>query len=102
MDLTDSLKNYAESKVAGLAKYLNAQDAHIELERLKKHKSGMVFRAEIKITAGKKVMWADTAAEDIYSAVDLVIPKLKEQMTKFKDKRATLQKRGARSAKMRR
>ncbi|HYC79638.1 MAG TPA: HPF/RaiA family ribosome-associated protein [Candidatus Binatia bacterium] len=44
-------------------------------------------------------MRADATAEDMYAAIDLVIPKLKEQIAKFKDKRSTLQKRGARAAK---
>jgi ribosomal subunit interface protein len=47
------------------------------------------------------VMRAEASSEDIYASVDLVIPKLKEQISKFKDKKSTMQKRGARSAKKR-
>jgi ribosome-associated translation inhibitor RaiA len=38
----------------------------------------------------------------MYASIDMVIPKLKEQISKFKDKRTALQKRGARSAKKKR
>jgi putative sigma-54 modulation protein len=98
-DLTPSIKEYAEEKVGNLVKYIEALEAKIELERDRHHKSGDVFRAEVSLIVGGKHMWADATAEDMYAAVDLVIPKIKEQISKFKDKRSTLQKRGARSAK---
>jgi putative sigma-54 modulation protein len=98
-DITEAIKQYALEKVEHLAKYMEAMDAHIELERDRKHHSGEVFRAEVMLIAGGKQMIADATAEDMYAAIDLVIPKLKEQIAKFKDKRSTLQKRGARAAK---
>jgi putative sigma-54 modulation protein len=98
-ELTDPIKDYAEDKVGALDKYISAMQAHVELERSRKHNSGQVFRAEVMLVVGGKQMIADASAEDMYAAIDLVIPKLKEQISKFKDKRSTLQKRGARSAK---
>ncbi len=98
-DMTAAIKEYAEDKVEALGKYINAMEGHIELERDRKHHSGLVFRAEVMLIVGGKQMRADSNAEDMYAAIDLVIPKLKEQISKFKDKRTTLQKRGARSAK---
>jgi putative sigma-54 modulation protein len=101
-DVTPSIQEYAEEKVGQLGKYIDAQEAKIELERERKHKSGEVFRAEVDlIVSGKKNMWADATAEDMYAAIDLVVPKIKEQIHKFKDKRLTLEKRGGRSAKKR-
>ena len=99
MDLTPPVKKYVEEKVGNLGKFIAAQEAKVELERDKHHHSGLVFRAEVTVIVGGKVMRADISAEDIYAAIDLVIPKLKEQIGKFKDKRQTLQRRGARSAK---
>jgi putative sigma-54 modulation protein len=100
-DMTEPVKEYAEEKVGALEKYMDGLQAHIELERDRKHSSGAVFRAEVMLVAGGKQMIADATSEDMYAAIDLVIPKLREQITKFKDKRGTLQKRGARSAKRR-
>ena len=100
LGLTDEIKEYAEDKVGNLTKFLpGVLEIKVELERARKHRSGEVFRAEVMLIVGGKVMRADAGAEDIYAAIDLVIPKLKEQISKFKDKRTTLQKRGARSAK---
>ncbi|HTL39315.1 MAG TPA: ribosome-associated translation inhibitor RaiA [Methylomirabilota bacterium] len=96
LDLTDSLRSYAEDKIGNLEKYLPAASAKIELERAPHHHSGLVFRAEVNIIAGGKILRAEALSEDIYAAVDLVVPKLKEQITKFKGKRETLRRRAAR------
>ena len=99
LDLTPSIKQYVQEKVEHLGKFIDALEAKVELERDRHHHTGHVFRAEIMLVVGGKLMRADSEAEDIYAAVDLVIPKLKEQIAKFKDKKTALQRRGARSAK---
>ena len=99
LDLTPSIKEYVEEKVGNLAKFIVAQEAKVELARDKHHHTGLVFRAEIMLVVGGKLMRAEADAEDIYAAVDMTIPKLKEQISKFKDKRTTLQRSGARKAK---
>lgn len=99
LDLTPAIKEYAEEKVGNLEKFIAPIEAKIELERDRKHHSGEVFRAEVTLVMGGRLLRADATAEDMYAAIDLTIPKIKEQISKFKDKRTTLQKRGARSAK---
>jgi putative sigma-54 modulation protein len=99
LELTPAIKEYAEEKVGNLGKFIDPIEAKIELERDRKHHSGEVFRAEITLVMGGKLLRADATAEDMYAAIDLTIPKIKEQISKFKDKRTTLQKRGARTAK---
>lgn len=98
--MTPSIKQYVEEKIGNLEKYLNGVlEAKVELERDRHHHTGEVFRAEVMLIIGGKILRADASSEDIYASLDMVIPKLKEQISKFKDKRTTLQKRGARSAK---
>ncbi len=99
LELTPSLKQYVEEKIGHLEKYMVAQEAHVEIARDKHHHTGLVFHSDINLIAGKKIMHAEADAEDAYAAIDLLIPKLKEQIGKFKDKRQTLARRGARSAK---
>ena len=82
-----------------MGKFIKADEAKVELARDRHHRTGEVFRCEVMLAVGGKIMRADCEAEDIYACVDLVIPKLKEQISKFKDKRTTLERRGARSAK---
>jgi putative sigma-54 modulation protein len=99
VDLTPSLKQYVEEKIGNLEKYMVAQEAHLEVARDMHHQSGLVFRADINLITGKKIMHAESVGQDAYAAIDLLVPKLKEQIGKFKDKRQTLARRGARSAK---
>lgn len=99
LQLTQEMKDYAEEKIQGLSKFIDALEAKVELERDRKHNSGMVFRAEVNLIIGKKHMFADATGVDIFAAIDLVIPKIKEQISKFKDKKSTLAKRGGRTAK---
>lgn len=99
LSLTPSIKEYVEEKVGNLAKFIQAMEAKVELERDRKHKSGLVFRAEVMLVVGGKLMRADARGEDLYAAVDLVIPKVKDQIGKFKDKKTALTRKGARQAK---
>ncbi len=101
LDLTPSVKEYVQEKIGALEKFIDALEAKVELERDQHHKTGLVFRAEVNMIVGKRVLRAEGVSEDVYSAIDLVIPKLKEQISKFRDKRQTLTRRGARSAKRR-
>ncbi len=99
LGLTPSIKDYVEEKIGNLDKYIQAIEAKVELERDRNHKSGLVFRAELMLVVGGKLMRADARGEDIYAAVDLVIPKIKDQIGKFKDKKTALTRKGARRAK---
>ena len=99
LELTPPIKKYVEEKIGNLGKFIVAQEAKVELDRDQHHHTGLVFRAEVNMFMGGKVVRAEARAEDAYAALDLVIPKLKEQIGKFKDKKQTLQRRGARSAK---
>ncbi|MEO8065728.1 MAG: ribosome-associated translation inhibitor RaiA [Candidatus Doudnabacteria bacterium] len=99
LELTSPIKRYVDEKVGNLSKYIHTLEGKVELERDRHHHKGEVFRAEIMLVMGGKLMRADAEAEDIYAAVDLCIPKLKEQIAKFKDKKTTQYRRGARTAK---
>jgi putative sigma-54 modulation protein len=99
LTLTPSVKKYANDKIGSLNKYIDVMEAKVELEREMKHKSGLVFRAEAMLIIGGKNMWAEARGEDIYAAIDMLTPKLKEQISKFKDKKTTVARSGARKAK---
>lgn len=96
VDLTPSIRQYVEEKIGHLEKFIQASEAHVELRRDQHHQSGPVFGVDITLIVGGKIMYAQSEAEDIYAAVDLLIPKLKEQIVKFKDKKASLWRRAAR------
>ncbi|MBI3231591.1 MAG: ribosome-associated translation inhibitor RaiA [Candidatus Doudnabacteria bacterium] len=84
--LTPAIKQFVEDKLGTLSKFLRPEDKiHVELEVNKKHHSGSIFRAEIDIQPHGH--YAEAVGEDLYAAFDLVIPKIKEQLVKKKDKR---------------
>lgn len=99
MELTPALKKYVEEKVGGLEKFMNKLEAKVELDRDQHHNTGDVFRAEATLAAGGKVIRAEASSGDMYASIDILIPKLKEQINKFKDKRNSLARKGAREAK---
>jgi putative sigma-54 modulation protein len=90
LELTPAIKEYIEEKIGNLEKYITATDARVEIDRDQHHHTGLVFRAEVNMFMGGKLIRAEARAEDIYAALDLTIPKLKEQITKFKNKKSSV------------
>jgi putative sigma-54 modulation protein len=86
--LTPSMKAFIEDKLSSLEKFIKEEDKlRVEIEVDKKHHSGLVFRAEIDIQP--KGVYAEARGEDFYSAMDMVVPKIKEQLVKAKDKKVS-------------
>jgi putative sigma-54 modulation protein len=86
IDSSDAIKQYAESKVLKLEKYLNnILEAHITLsiERVDHKESGV---AQIKLSAKNLTVNAEEKSADIYSAIDLLIEKVEAQIKKHKEK----------------
>jgi len=75
IELTPSIREYAEKKVASLDKYINKDaDTNVQIEvgkTTKHHKGGDVFRAEIKVMGAGLDLYAFTEKEDLYAAIDL-------------------------------
>ena len=86
-DLSPSLKEYIYEKVGSLDRYLKRViEAQVELEVDNKHRSGDIYRAEIMLFVPRDVLRAEEKASDMYAAIDLVMPKLKKQIEKYKGK----------------
>ncbi len=90
--LTPAIRSFIEEKMDTFSKFIREEDKiHIELEVEKKHKSGLIFRAEIDIQPHGH--YAEARGNDLYEAMDLVVPKIKEQLAKQKDKKISLRRR---------
>ncbi len=86
-ELTPSLKEYVYEKVGALEKYFKrVVEVNVELEVDRKHKSGEIYRAEVMMFVPRDILRAEEKATDMYAAVDLVMPKLKKQIEKYKGK----------------
>jgi len=90
--LTDAIRSDIATKLAPLENFLRPEDqVHVELEEDTKHRSGRFSRVEVLIQP--RGHYADARGNDFYEAMDLVVPKIKEQLTRDKDKRVSLRRR---------
>jgi putative sigma-54 modulation protein len=90
--LTDGIRASIEDKLSVLEKFLRSEDVvYVEVDEDTRHTSGQFHRAEIRIQPHGH--YAEARGNDFYEALDLVIPKIREQLTKEKDKRISLRRR---------
>ncbi len=90
--LTDAIRETIEGKLEILEKFLKPENLiFVELVEDNKHKSGKFFRAEVQISPHG--IYAEAVAGDFYEAMDLVIPKINEQLRRGKDKKISLRRR---------
>ncbi len=83
--LTPAIKDFIEEKLSILERFLKEEDkVRVELEANKGDKDGLNFRVEVDIQPHG--YFADAKAVDFYSAMDLVLPKIKDQLVKNKDR----------------
>ncbi|MEK7652097.1 MAG: ribosome-associated translation inhibitor RaiA [Patescibacteria group bacterium] len=78
--------NYVNKNLEKLKKFLRPENnIHVELQNTTKHKTGLIARAEVTIMP-KPGIYADAYGNDFFEAIDLCLPKIKEQLMKSKDK----------------
>ncbi len=89
---SQSVSDYIDKRIGSLDKMLSEENSiHVEFD-VNKHNSGDRFHAEVTIGPGSAI-FAEATGSDIYEAIDLCIPKLKEQFAKRKDKRVANRRR---------
>jgi len=82
LDVTESLRNYVASKMEKLERHsADVQDINVILsvEKLQQ-------KAEATVNLKGNQLFADTAEQDMYAAIDLLTDKLDRQLIKHKEK----------------
>ena len=84
--LGGSIEAYLQKKVQTLEKFLHEEnELRVEFKQEPPHHTGPHFKVEMEIGPNSK-FFAEAYGNDLHEAVDLVIPKIKEQLRKQKDK----------------
>lgn len=107
IELTDAIQDYVSKRVTNLEKLLSGieksgGDVSIAFEvgkNTKHHKGADVFHAYCLIKTNGQEFYSSADEEDLYVAIDVVKENLFREISKNKDRRQTLFKRGAISVK---
>jgi putative sigma-54 modulation protein len=106
IELTDEIRDYALKRVTNLEKFLSSlsegSEASATMEVSKStnhHRAGEVFHADCSLMVNGEKFYAESDNEDVRAAIDDVKEKLFNEITKSKDRKQTLFRRGAGSVK---
>ena len=92
LELTEPLKEYIDSHIGSLFKYLKRFDdglvrAEVEVARTTQHhRHGDVYYAEVNLTLPGKLLRATHEGADIRECIDKVRDTLQREIEKYKDK----------------
>jgi ribosomal subunit interface protein len=107
MELTPAIRDYVSERITNLEKFLSKIEnkkgeaiIHFEVAKTTNHhKSGDIFHADCLLNLDGEKFYSSADQEDLYQAIDEVKENLFREISKNKDKRQTLFKRGAQSVK---
>ncbi|MES2023192.1 MAG: ribosome-associated translation inhibitor RaiA [Patescibacteria group bacterium] len=107
MELTPAIGDYVEKRVTNLGKFLSGieeKGGEVKVffdvaKTTNHHKGGEFFQADCSIIIDGDKFYSKSDKEDLYEAVDDVKENLFHEITRFKNRRENLFRRGARSVK---
>lgn len=106
MELTEAIVSAVEKKLRTLEELLSTVGAPHELrvdagKSTRHHNKGEVFKATADLKIPGRVIRAEATSEDLYSAIDEVRDKLRNEILKATKSRIDEKRSGAREAKER-
>ncbi|MFA6258511.1 MAG: ribosome-associated translation inhibitor RaiA [Candidatus Paceibacterota bacterium] len=106
IELTDSIRDYVYKKITNLEKIVESMDpegeARITFEvgkNSERHKSGEIFHADCVVKISGRDFYSSADERELFLAIDTVRESLFKEISREKDKKLTLFKRGAKSIK---
>lgn len=83
VEITPALRDYVNSKLQKIERHFsNITNVHVTLTVDKK----FLQKAEATVNLAKGEIFAESEADDMYAAIDLLIDKLDRQVVKHKEK----------------
>lgn len=101
--LSDGLIQYIEEKIGGLDRFLKRNnpeliEARVEVGKITRgQRQGEIFRAEVNLGLGGRLIRAEEKAETLTAAIDLVKDELAREIRQYKNKNMTISLRDART-----
>ncbi len=90
--ITPAIEADVRKKMEVLADFIREEDrVSVEVEARASKNNDQEFRAEVAIQPSGH--FAEASGSDLYEAIDLVIPKIRQQLVKEKDKRVSLRRK---------
>jgi putative sigma-54 modulation protein len=90
--LTPAIQQGIEAKLSVLTDFLKPEHKlYVEIEADASHDLSQQFRAEISIQPDGH--FAEASAGDMYEAIDLLVPKIRQQLSRDKDKKVSLRRK---------
>jgi ribosomal subunit interface protein len=97
LGVTDELRSYVEKKLAAADKFASGDSsalADVELE-YKESERGPKYRAEINFTARRAMRRVEARGSGMHEAIDVAVGELVDELSRDKEKRIHLVRRGA-------
>ncbi|MDR1310939.1 MAG: ribosome-associated translation inhibitor RaiA [Burkholderiaceae bacterium] len=87
IEVTPAIRNHVENKLNRMKRnFENVIDISVLLSVDNNSDKDKRQRAEINLNIGGKTLHAESVAQDLYAAVDLLMDKLDKQLVKYKTK----------------
>ncbi len=104
LKLTDAIIAGVEKKIGGLDKYLQNSGGPVEVrvevfKSSNHHKKGEIFEVVANLKLKGTLIRVETAATELYKAIDLAKDELKREITKRKAEKIDVRRSGSRTAK---
>lgn len=104
MELTDAIQSYIEKRLKGLERIITSlkesPTVYVEVGKTsKRHKSGDIFKAEVRTMLKGASLYAVAEQADLYAAIDEVKDEIEAEAKKLKAKGQTLARKGGQKVK---
>lgn len=87
MDITPSLKQYAEEKIGKIGRHFDqVQKAQVVLNVERRGELGKAEIAEVTVWGDGVILRGEEASADMYASIDRVVEKLQKQIEKYRSR----------------